>query len=246
MCEPPAVRLAEGMITFHDVGRTRGGRTILDGVTFQAKPGRVTGFVGPNGAGKSSSLRILLGLDRRHTGTALIDGRPYATLRRPLTEVGASLGGSGAHPARRAIDHLRWVAASNSLPRCRVRKVLDEVDLTEAARRSVRTYSLGMAQRLGIAAALLGEPSVLVLDEPINGLDPEGIRWIRGLLRRHADDGGTVLLSSHVMTELAQLADDVVVIAGGTIRATGTMAEVTGGHANLEDAYFALTAAGAR
>ncbi|MDO5068507.1 MAG: ATP-binding cassette domain-containing protein [Propionibacteriaceae bacterium] len=230
------------MIEFHDVHRSRGPRRILDGISFRAAPGRITGFVGPNGAGKTSSLRILLALDRGHTGTATVCGQHYATLKHPLTVVGASLGGSGAHPARRAVAHLRWVAASNSIPQSRVAQVLDEVGLGRAARQRVRTYSLGMAQRLGIAAALLGEPEVLVLDEPINGLDPEGIRWLRQLLRRHAACGGTVLLSSHVMTELAEVADDVVVIAGGTIRATGTLAEVTAGHTSLEEAYFALTA----
>lgn len=229
------------MISFQDVSRHRGSRRILNHITFQVEPGRVTGFVGPNGAGKTSSLRILLGLDRHHTGTATVCGRPYPTLHRPLTVVGTSLGGSGAHPARRAVDHLRWVAASNGIPQRRVPEVLDEVGLQHAAKQQVQTFSLGMAQRLGIAAALLGNPKVLILDEPINGLDPEGIRWIRQLLRRQAALGGTVLLSSHVMTELAEVADDVVVIAGGTIRATGTMAEVTAGHANLEEAYFALT-----
>lgn len=229
------------MIAVTDITRRRGGRTILDGVTFRAHPGRVTGFVGPNGAGKTSTLRILLGLDRGHTGSAEVCGRPYRSLSRPLTVVGASLGGSGSHPARRAVDQLRWVAASNAIPRGRVREVLAEVGLQDAARRRVGTFSLGMAQRLGIATALLGEPEVLVLDEPINGLDPEGIRWIRTLLRRHASRGGTVLLSSHVMTELAEVADDVVVIAGGRIRAAGVLADVTAGHASLEDAYFALT-----
>ena len=234
------------MIEFHDVSRSRGARTILDHVGFCATPGRITGFVGPNGAGKTSSLRVLLGLDRNHTGTATVCGQRYPTLKRPLTVVGASLGGSGAHPARRAVDHLRWVAASNAIPQSRVPRMLDEVGLAEAAKQQVRTYSLGMAQRLGIATALLGEPEVLVLDEPINGLDPEGIRWIRQLLRRHAALGGTVLLSSHVMTELAEVADDVVVIAAGTIRATGTMAEVTAGYTTLEEAYFALTTGATR
>lgn len=232
------------MITFQDVGRVRGNRTILDNLTFRAEPGRVTGFVGPNGAGKSSALRILLGLDRKHSGSALVAGQSYATLRRPLTMVGASLGGSGAHPARRAVDHLRWVAASNAIAPRRVPEVLAQVGLSAAAKAKVRTFSLGMAQRLGIATALLGKPEILVLDEPINGLDAEGIYWIRTLLREHAAAGGTVLLSSHVMTELAEVADDVVVIAGGVIRAAGAIGEVTSGHASLADAYFHFTAGG--
>lgn len=232
------------MITFDRVTRNRGARAILDAVTFSAAPGRVTGFVGPNGAGKSSSLRILLGLDRATSGLALIDGTPYARLRRPLTKVGASLGGAGAHPSRRAIDHLAWVAASHGFGRRRITAVLDEVGLARDARRPVRTYSLGMAQRLGIATALLGEPEVLVLDEPINGLDPDGIRWIRSLVRRHAGAGGTVLLSSHVMAELAEVADDLVVISHGTIRAAGRMADVTQGFATLEEAFFTLVSGG--
>lgn len=233
------------MITFSHVTKRRGARTILDDVTFTASPGRVTGFVGPNGAGKSSSLRILLGLDRATGGAAVIGGRRYVDLKRPLTQVGACLGGAGAHPARRAVDHLRWVAASNAIPRRRVREVLDEVGLAEHAKRRAGTFSLGMAQRLGVATALLGEPEVLVLDEPINGLDPEGIRWMRTLVRDHAAAGGTVLISSHVMSELAEVAHDVVVIGGGTIRAAGSMSEVTQGFASLEDAFFTLTAADA-
>ncbi len=230
------------MIAFSHVSKRRGDRLVLDDITFEAPPGRVTGFVGPNGAGKSSSLRILLGLDRATGGTASIRGRRYAELSRPLTQVGACLGGAGAHPARRAVDHLRWVAASNGIPRRRITEVLEEVGLAEHAKRRVGTFSLGMAQRLGMAAALLGEPEVLVLDEPVNGLDPEGIRWIRTLVREHAARGGTALVSSHVMSELSEVADDVVVIGGGTIRAAGTMREVTAGFDSLEDAFFTLTA----
>ena len=230
------------MIVFNQVTKRRGDRQILRDIAFEARTGRVTGFVGPNGAGKSSCLRILLGLDRASAGTALIGGQPYASLRRPLTQVGAALGGAGAHPARRAIDHLRWVAASNDIPRRRIAQVLEEVGLSESAKRRVGTFSLGMAQRLGMATALLGEPEVLVLDEPINGLDPEGIRWVRSLVRAHADGGGTVLVSSHVMSELAEVADDMVVIGGGQIRASGTMSEVTQGFTSLEEAFFTLTA----
>lgn len=229
------------MITFDGVTKRRGSRTVLDGITFRALPGRVTAFLGANGAGKSSSLRILLGLDRASAGAALIDGRRYRTLRQPLRTVGAMLDGSGAHRSRTARDHLAWIARSNGIPRHRIADVLDQVDLSDAARKRVGTYSLGMMQRLGLAAALLGAPKVLVLDEPVNGLDPNGIRWMRGLLRSHADDGGTVLLSSHLMSEVAEVADDLAVISYGRIVATGTVSQVTAGHASLEDAFFALT-----
>ncbi|WP_406245412.1 ABC transporter ATP-binding protein [Microbacterium sp. M] len=210
-------------------------------MTFRALPGRVTGFLGPNGAGKSSTLRVLLGLDRPIAGAALVDGRPYRTLSDPLRTVGSMLDGSGAHPSRTARDHLAWVACSNGISTLRVKAVLEQVGLESASRTRVGKFSLGMGQRLGLAAALLGEPGALVLDEPVNGLDPEGIRWIRGLLRGHADAGGTVLLSSHLMSEVAEIADDLVVIADGRIVKTGTVADVTSGYATLEDAFFGLT-----
>ena len=229
------------MLMIDGLTKRRGPRTVLSEVTFQALPGRVTGFLGPNGAGKSSTLRILLGLDRPTGGTALIDGRPYRTLRDPLRTVGSMLDGSGAHRSRTARNHLAWVARSNGIPAHRVGAVLEQVGLADAGRTRVSTFSLGMGQRLGLATALLGEPGTLVLDEPVNGLDPEGIRWIRGLLRQHADAGGTVLLSSHLMSEVAEIADDLVVIASGRIVAAGPLAEVTAGYATLEDAFFGLT-----
>ncbi|GAB3726930.1 hypothetical protein GCM10027598_46390 [Amycolatopsis oliviviridis] len=234
------------MIEFDRLTKRRGSATILSGVSFEARPGRVTGFLGPNGAGKSSTLRILLGLDRPTSGTALVDGVPFAGLRDPLRKVGAVLDGSGAHRARTARAHLKWVAAAGGIPRGRVDEVLAEVGLSAAAGKRVRGYSLGMGRRLALAAALLGDPEVLVLDEPVNGLDPEGIRWIRGFLRERAAAGRTVLLSSHLMGELSETVDDVVVIDGGRIVAQGTLAEVVGGHRNLEDAFFALTAGAAR
>jgi len=240
----PAGALTGGVITIEHVHKRRGRATILTDVGFTARPGRVTGFLGPNGAGKSSTLRILLGLDRAQQGTALVAGRPYAQWRRPLTVVGAVLDGSGAHRSRTGRAHLRWVAASNGLPRSRVDEVLELVDLTSAAGKRVGTYSLGMGRRLGLAAALLGDPAVLVLDEPVNGLDAGGIRWMREFLRRRAADGATVLLSSHLMGELAETVDDVVVIDRGRIIAAGTLAGVTGDHPTLEDAYFALTSTG--
>ncbi|TDD68741.1 ATP-binding cassette domain-containing protein [Jiangella aurantiaca] len=229
------------MLTFDDVVKRRGSRDVLAGVTFRAEPGRVTAFLGPNGAGKSSTLRILLGLDRPTSGTALVDGRPYQALRRPLQVIGSVLDGSGAHRSRSARQHLTWLACSNGIPRRRVSEVLEQVGLTDAARVRAGRLSLGMGQRLGLAAALLGEPAALVLDEPVNGLDPEGIRWIRRLLRSHADAGGTVLLSSHLMAEVAELADDLVVIAAGRVVAAGPLDRVTAGHPTLEDAFFALT-----
>lgn len=229
------------MLTIDNLMKYRSSRAVLDHVTFEARPGRVTAFLGPNGAGKSSTLRILLGLDHADGGSALVGGRRYRDLREPLRAVGSMLDGSGAHRSRTARDHLAWVARSNGIPRRRIGEVLETVGLTGHARVRVGRYSLGMGQRLGLATALLGEPEVLVLDEPVNGLDPEGIRWIRGPLRGQADRGGTVLLSSHLMSEVAGLADDLVVIAGGRIVATGTVAEVTAGHADLEEAFFALT-----
>ncbi|MFI0418866.1 ABC transporter ATP-binding protein [Spongiactinospora sp. 9N601] len=234
------------MVTIDGLVKRRGGREILSGIGFSARPGRVTGFLGPNGAGKSSTLRVLLGLDRATAGTALIDGLPYARLRDPLGTVGAVLDGSGAHRARTGRAHLRWVARSAGLPRARVDEVLELVGLTHAAGKRVGTYSLGMGRRLAMATALLGDPAVLILDEPVNGLDPEGIRWIRTLLRERAAAGRTVLLSSHLMGELAETVDDVVVIDAGRIVADGTLGEVTGAHRTLEDAFFALTGGGSR
>ncbi|SDM25630.1 ABC transporter ATP-binding protein [Actinomyces ruminicola] len=228
------------MITIDALTKRHGERTVLHGLSLEARPGRVTGFVGPNGAGKSSTLRCLLGLDRIDAGTALVGGRPYRELRHPLHTVGAMLDGAGAHPSCTGRAHLRWVAAGSGIPRRRVDEVLELVDLADAARRPVRTYSLGMGQRLGLAAALLGDPEIIILDEPVNGLDPAGIRWMRDLVRKHACAGGTVLVSSHMLSELAEVADDVVVIAQGRVRATGTLTEVAGDHGDLEEAFFAL------
>ena len=234
------------MISIDRLSKRHGARTVLSDVTFDAQPGRVTAFLGPNGAGKSSTLRILLGLDRATSGSALVDGVPYRALRYPARAVGAMLDGSGAHRSRTARNHLAWVAAAGGIPRRRVDEVLAEVGLWEARRARVSTFSLGMGQRLGLAAALLGEPAALVLDEPVNGLDPEGIRWIRRLLRGYADDGGTVLLSSHLMGEVAEIADDLVVIAGGRVVRSGPLSEVSAGYDNLEDAFFGLTGGSAR
>ncbi|MEU4218356.1 ATP-binding cassette domain-containing protein [Actinoplanes sp. NPDC026623] len=232
------------MLSINGLTKRHGGRTVLADVTFRAEPGRVTGFLGPNAAGKSSTLRILLGLDRPTSGTALVGGRPYRSLREPLRTVGSMLGGSGAHRMHTARGHLRWVARSNGIPGARVTEVLERVGLADTGRTRVGRFSLGMRQRLGLATALLGEPAALVLDEPANGLDPEGIRWMRGLLRDHAAAGGTVLLSSHLMSEVAEVADDLVVIAAGRIMAGGPLSRITAGYATLEDAFFALIGAG--
>jgi ABC-2 type transport system ATP-binding protein len=203
-----------------------GAATAVDDLTFSVVPGRVTGFVGPNGAGKSTTMRLLLGLARPDAGTALIGGEPYVGKRFPLREVGALLDASDTHPGRRARDHLRWLAESNDLPRSRVAEVLELVGLSAVAGRRTGGFSLGMAQRLGIAAALLGDPPVLLLDEPVNGLDPEGIVWIRGFLRSLAAEGRTVFVSSHLMNELQGTADHLVVIGRGRLIVDASVGEL--------------------
>ncbi len=184
----------------------------VDALSFCVRPGRVTGFVGPNGAGKSTTMRMILGLDTPTRGRALLDGRSYRSLRRPLSQVGALLDAAEVHPGRTARNHLRWLAASNGISRSRVGEVLEETGIAAAADRRLRGYSLGMRQRLGLAVALLGDPTILVLDEPTNGLDPDGIRWLRGLLTSLAAEGRTVFVSSHLIGELAVFADHIVVI----------------------------------
>lgn len=210
-------------IDVQDLTKELGGRRAVDRLTVRVRPGRVTGFLGPNGAGKSTTMRLVLGLDRPTAGSATIGGRPYATLHEPLRHVGALLDAQAAHGSRTARDHLRVLAASNRIPDRRVDEVLEESGLASVARRRVRTYSLGMRQRLGIAAALLGDPEVVMLDEPSNGLDPEGIVWIRRLLRRLAEEGRTVLVSSHLMNETASFADHLVVLGRGRLLADTPM-----------------------
>ena len=229
------------MIEISGLTKRYGQVAAIEDVTFTARPGRVTGFLGPNGAGKSTTLRVLIGLDRASSGSAHIEGGPYRELAQPLRSVGSMLDGAFALPERRGIDHLRWIAQSNAIGAHRVSEVLEMVGLTGAAKTRVRKYSLGMKQRLGLAAALLGEPKTLVLDEPVNGLDPEGIRTVRTFLRSYADQGNTVLLSSHLMGETAAIVDDVVIISRGHIIADGTLEAVMGDHASLEAAFFALT-----
>ncbi|MFH0517766.1 ATP-binding cassette domain-containing protein [Streptomyces sp. M41] len=209
-----------------------GTRRAVDDLTFTVLPGRVTGFLGPNGAGKSTTLRLVLGLDRPTSGTATIGGCGYASLREPLRQVGALLDAQAAHGSRTGRDHLRALAASNRIAPGRVDEVLAETGLTSVARHRVRTYSLGMRQRLGIAAALLGDPGIVLLDEPSNGLDPEGIIWIRELMRRLAAEGRTVLVSSHLMNETASFADHLVVLGRGRLLADTPMRDFI--HARVE------------
>jgi ABC-2 type transport system ATP-binding protein len=198
----------------------------VDGLSFTVRPGEVTGFVGPNGAGKSTTMRLILGLDSADEGEALVGGRAYRSLRRPLTHVGALLDASALHPGRRAKDHLLWLAHSNGISKRRVAEVLDQVGLASAARRRAGGFSLGMQQRLGIAAALLGDPPVLMFDEPVNGLDPDGIVWIRGLVKSLAAQGRAVLVSSHLMSELQDTAEHLIVIGRGRVVADTTVAEL--------------------
>ncbi|NHI10992.1 multidrug ABC transporter ATP-binding protein [Streptomyces sp. KO7888] len=212
-------------IDVQNLTKEYGTRRAVDDLTCTVRPGRVTGFLGPNGAGKSTTMRLVLGLDRPTSGTATVGGRPYTALQEPLRHVGALLDAHAAHGSRTARDHLRVLAASNRVPARRIDEVLEETGIASVARRRVKTYSLGMRQRLGIAAALLGDPEVVMLDEPSNGLDPEGIIWIRGLLRRLAAEGRTVLVSSHLMNETASFADHLVVLGRGRLLADTPMRE---------------------
>lgn len=211
----------------------------VDDLTFDVRAGGVTGFLGPNGAGKTTTLRVLLGLVAPTEGEALIGGRRYAELRDPRRETGAVLEATGLHPGRRGADHLRVIAHAIGAPARRVDDVLRLVELTGAARRRISGYSLGMRQRLGLAAALLGDPAVLVLDEPANGLDPAGVVWLRDLLRRLAAEGRTILVSSHVLGEVAMTVDDVVIIHEGRARFVGPLSDLGG--RSLERAFLDLT-----
>ncbi|MFE9958764.1 ABC transporter ATP-binding protein [Micromonospora sp. NPDC005299] len=205
------------MIELRDLTKRYGGTTAVNRLTLTVRPGHVTGFLGPNGAGKSTTLRLVLGLHRPTGGTALVDGRPFADRPRGLRHAGALLDAGDVHGGRSAGAHLAALARSNGLPRARVGEVLDQVGLTGVAGRRIGGFSLGMRQRLGIAAALLGDPPVLLFDEPFNGLDPEGVRWVRALFRRLAAEGRTVLVSSHLMSEMEQTADHLVVIGRGEL-----------------------------
>ena len=207
--------------------RKRFGSTVaLDGMTFAVLPGQITGFVGPNGAGKSTTMRVILGLDAAESGSALVGGQPYASLRRPLTVVGSLLDAAALQPSRTARNHLLWLAHSQGLSAKRVDEVIGQVGLDKAARRKAGGFSLGMRQRLGIAAALLGDPPILIMDEPFNGMDPEGIVWMRGFLASLAAEGRAVLVSSHLMSELEGNADHVVVVGRGKVIVDSTVADL--------------------
>ena len=216
----------EATIEVSGLRKRFGPTTALDGMTFTVEPGRVTGFVGPNGAGKSTTMRVVLGLDAADEGSALIGGRPYPALRRPRCHVGSLLDAAALAPSRSGRNHLLWLAHSQGLGAARVDEVIERSGLRSAARRKAGGYSLGMRQRLGIAAALLGDPPVLMLDEPFNGMDPEGIVWMRGLLRSLAAQGRAVLVSSHLMSELEDTADHLVVVGRGTVIADTGVADL--------------------
>jgi ABC-2 type transport system ATP-binding protein len=230
-------------VEVRDLTKTFGRISAVRGMSFTAPAGSVTGFLGPNGSGKTTTLRIVLGLVREDAGAALIGGVPYGRLARPRHTVGAMLEATGFHPGRRARDHLRVIADAAGIPGPRVDEVLAQVDLTSAAGRRVREFSLGMRQRLGLATALLGDPRVLLLDEPANGLDPAGIAWLRGLLRSLADEGRTVIVASHVLSEVAQTVDHVVIVSAGQVRFAGPLDEIGSTNNALESAFLKLTAA---
>ena len=211
------------MIEAQNLTKRYGRTAAVDRISFTVRPGLVTGFLGPNGAGKSTTMRMIMGLDRPTAGTVRVNGQPYGQLKRPLHQVGAVLEVRAVHGGRSAYHHLLCLAQSNGIGKRRVHEVLGTVGLTDVAGQRAKAFSLGMSQRLGVAAALLGDPGVLVCDEPVNGLDPEGIRWIRTLLRRLAAQGRTVLVSSHLMSEMALTADHLLVIGKGRILADGSM-----------------------
>ncbi|GGP37225.1 ABC transporter ATP-binding protein [Streptomyces abikoensis] len=242
------------MIEVNELTKRYGGKTAVDQLSFTVRPGRVTGFLGPNGAGKSTTLRMILGLDAPTAGTATVGGVPFRSHPRGLRHVGALLDAGQVHGGRSAVAHLSALARSNGIPRRRVDDVLHEVGLAEAANRRIGGFSLGMKQRLGVATALLGDPPVLMFDEPVNGMDPEGVLWVRRLFRRLAAEGRTVFLSSHLMSEMENTADDLVVIGRGRLiaaeplrdfAARGTRRGVVVGTPRAAELAAALTAAGA-
>jgi len=224
----PSLASMEATIEVTGLRKRFGAVQALDGMTFMVVPGQVTGFVGPNGAGKSTTMRVILGLDAPDAGTALVGGQPYASLRHPLSRLGSLLDAGALQPSRSARNHLMWLAHSQGLGARRVDQVIELVGLGGTARRKAGGYSLGMRQRLGIAAALLGDPPVLMFDEPFNGMDPEGIVWMRGFLRSLAAQGRAVLVSSHLMSELQDTADHLVVVGRGLVIADASVAELIG------------------
>ncbi|MGH2848015.1 MAG: ABC transporter ATP-binding protein [Thermoleophilaceae bacterium] len=233
------------MVTASSLTKRFGELVAVDELTFSLRAGTVTGFLGPNGAGKTTTLRLLLGLADPTAGEALVFGRRYRDLADPARRVGAVLESTDFHPGRSGRDHLRTLALAAEIPSSRVEEVLELVELDSAADRRVKTYSLGMRQRLGLAGALLGDPELLILDEPANGLDPAGVHWLRGFLRRFAEQGRTVLVSSHVLAEVAQTVDRIVIIDRGRLLKSGPLADLTERGRTLEDVYLELTAGGA-
>ncbi|MEV0613910.1 ABC transporter ATP-binding protein [Nonomuraea sp. NPDC050404] len=215
-------------IRARNLSKRYGGTTAVADLSFDVEPGQVTGFLGPNGAGKSTTMRMILGLDHPSGGSVVVDGRPYAELKHPLRKVGALLDAKAVHGGRNARNHLMAIAQSNGIPASRVSEVLEIVGLREVAKRRVGGFSLGMAQRLGIAAALLGDPEILLFDEPVNGLDPDGILWIRTFMRKLAAEGRAVFVSSHLMSEMAQTADHLIVIGRGRLIADTSVEEFIG------------------
>jgi ABC-2 type transport system ATP-binding protein len=232
----------EPAVSVRELTKRYGDVVAVDALTFSLEPGTITGFLGPNGAGKTTTLRLLLGLARPTAGEALVFGRPYRELARPAHRVGAVLESNDFDPGRSGRNHLRALALATSIPDARVDDLLELVELEAAANRPVGTYSLGMRQRLGLATALLGEPELLVLDEPANGLDAAGVHWLRGFLQQFAAANRTVLISSHILAEVAQTVDQVLIIAGGRKLATVQMNELADGASSLEDLYLELTA----
>jgi ABC-2 type transport system ATP-binding protein len=233
--------MAEAEVEVRGLTKSFGRVTAVRGLSFVAPAGTITGFLGPNGSGKTTTLRVVLGLVRPTQGEALIGGVPYGRLTRPRQVTGALLEATGFHPGRRARDHLRVLAAADRIPDRRVDEVLVQVGLAADANRRVRGFSLGMRQRLGIAAALLGDPQVLLLDEPSNGLDPAGIAWLRGLLRDLAREGRTIVVASHLLGEIAKIASQVVIVSSGRLRFAGPLAEIGPTNAALESAFLELT-----
>jgi ABC-2 type transport system ATP-binding protein len=236
------VRVSEATIEIAGLRKRFGATQALDGMSFTVQPGQITGFVGPNGAGKSTTMRVILGLDAADAGTALVGGRPYSTLRHPLRHVGSLLDAAALQPGRTARNHLLWLAHSQGLTARRVDEVITQAGLGTAARRKAGGFSLGMRQRLGIAAALLGDPMVIMLDEPFNGMDPEGIVWMRGFLRSLAHGGRAVLVSSHLMSEVQDTADHLIVAGRGRVIADTTVADLLA--ATTGDGVRVRTAAG--
>ena len=239
--ETQHVAVATPAIAARGLTKSFDGMTAVDDLSFEVVPGRVTAFVGPNGAGKSTTLRMLVGLVTPDAGTASILGMPYGSLDRPTATVGAVLDATSFHPLRSGRDHLRVMAAASGFDDGRVDDVLDEVGLAAAAGRKAGKYSLGMRQRLGLAGALLGDPDVLILDEPSNGLDPHGIRWLRTTLKAFAAQGRAVLVSTHLLGEIAETADDVIVIDRGRLVAAAALEDLTDARSTLEDVFLELT-----